>query len=137
MSNDTTCILLVEDNPADKFFFEIALEELGQPANIIWLKDGAQAIEYFHECRSQSLPDYVFLDINLPRKSGLEVLQFLQKRNFSVSIPIYMLTSSKERRDKQLARSLGAHGYIVKPMDLSELTQQLESVLHRQPVGSR
>ncbi len=128
--------MLVEDNPADKYFFEVALEDIGIKHQLLWLNDGAQAIEYFQECTpSKILPDFLFLDLSLPRRSGIEVLQFFRQRNVFDLVPVYMLSSSDDPGDIRKARTLGVQDYIVKPMDLFDLSRRLSMVFKSKVVN--
>lgn len=82
-------ILLVEDNPGDIFLTREALEESKIPCAIDVVEDGESAISYLKNAQSQqNLPDLVFLDINLPRKNGFEVLKYIKQAKETCKVPV-------------------------------------------------
>jgi CheY-like chemotaxis protein len=126
-------ILLVEDNGND---IELALEVLAEEdfaSDILVLKDGQQALDFLH-CvgphaeREQGNPVLVILDLKLPRIDGLEVLRRVKSHPKLKSIPIVMLTSSREESDLQTSYELGANAYVVKPMDFARYSEALKAI---------
>lgn len=121
-------ILLVEDNPTDA---EMAMRALkrGQVANeVIWVKDGEQALDYLfrrgeHAGRSRNDPKLVMLDLKMPKVDGLEVLRQIKANEATRFIPVVMLTSSAEERDLVETYRLGVNSYIVKPVDFSQFNE--------------
>jgi CheY-like chemotaxis protein len=116
-------ILLVEDNSDDVFFMRRAFKHarIEEPLHV--LTDGQQALEYLlgngrHSDRNKHpLPGLVLLDLKLPYKTGLEVLQEVRAIPALNPLPILVLTSSSERSDVLSACKLGANAFIVKPSD--------------------
>ena len=134
MSNVKTIeILLVEDNPGDVELTREAFIDgkIGNRINVA--RDGVEALEYLRRkgiYANATRPDIVLLDLNLPRKSGLEVLSELKADPDLRSIPIVVLTTSRDEVD--IARSYHEHAncYISKPVDFDafmEVVQSLES----------
>ena len=113
----TRRILLVEDNPDDVELTVRTLEEHGVDAQIDVADDGVHALAYIAE---HELPDLLVLDLNLPRMSGLEVLQRLRDDKRTRRLPIVVLTSSIEDEDVARCYDSGANSYIRKPVDYDE-----------------
>lgn len=116
-------LLLVEDNSADVFLVEQAIEVHQVPVQLVVAEDGEQACRYFEQIaadESARRPDVVLLDLNLPKKSGAEVLEELQKSQKFQSMPVIVLTSSDSPEDRQQMAKLGADRYFRKPTSYKE-----------------
>jgi chemotaxis family two-component system response regulator Rcp1 len=116
-------LLLVEDNPADAYLVRAALTPLiAQGAlHCSTVPDGEQALAFLrhHEPYAQvAAPDLIFLDLNLPGRSGYEVLAELRQDPALRSVPVVVLTSSANPQDTSRCYKLGASEYLVKPMEL-------------------
>jgi len=126
-------IFLVEDNEGDVLLISEALEELNIPLHITYAKDGHEAVEFLEDCLCTaygSIPDLVLLDINLPKKNGQEVLQFIKSSNRLKQIPVIMLTTSSSERDILESYQNHANSYISKPMgpeSYQDILQKIES----------
>lgn len=125
-------ILLIEDNRYDAELTIEALKRAGLANTVHIARDGVEALEYLfdetHAGGSKATPRLILLDLNLPRISGLEVLQRLKSDQRTAGIPVVVLTASRTDRDIAECRRLGAKSYIVKPVNfhnLSEVTPQL------------
>jgi CheY-like chemotaxis protein len=118
--NQTVRILLAEDNPADVYLIEEALREHQVPFEITVAEDGEAAIAML--ARSDQRPDIVLLDLNMPKRSGGEVLERLRQGSGS-ELPVIVLTSSDSPSDKEEALRLGATCYIRKPTGLDEFLE--------------
>jgi CheY-like chemotaxis protein len=126
-------ILLVEDNPDDVVFMKRAIRQAGilQPFSIA--EHGQDAIDYlsrsgrYMDQASPPVPRLIFLDLKLPYKSGLEVLQWIRAHDSLKTIPVIILTTSAEASDVERAYCLGANAYLVKPANMSELTNILRA----------
>jgi CheY-like chemotaxis protein len=124
-------ILLVEDNPGDVELTREAFIEgrIGNRLNVA--RDGVEALEYLRrqgQFKNATRPDIVLLDLNLPRKSGLEVLSELKLDPDLRSIPVVVLTTSRDEED--IARSYHAHAncYISKPVDFDKFMGVVRSL---------
>jgi CheY-like chemotaxis protein len=118
--SSTIRILLAEDNPADVYLIEEALREHNVSFEITVAPDGEAAMEMVS---NQELnPDIVLLDLNMPKRSGGEVLDTL-RRIAGKDLPVIVLTSSDSPTDRQEALRLGATCYIRKPTGLDEFLQ--------------
>jgi CheY-like chemotaxis protein len=135
MENRDVEVLLVEDNPHDA---ELALRALRQrqlAQIILHVQDGEEALDFLRRegrfaqrSTAHPPPRVVLLDLKLPKRTGLEVLQEIKSDPRTRAIPVVMLTSSRECRDLEEAYRLGANSYIVKPVefqDFSEAVAQL------------
>lgn len=116
----TIRILLAEDNPADVYLIEEALREHNVSFEITVAPDGEAAMDM--AARQDLKPDIVLLDLNMPKRSGGEVLDSLRK-NAGKDLPVIVLTSSDSPADRDEALRLGATCYIRKPTGLDEFLQ--------------
>lgn len=116
-------ILLVEDSMYDAELTIRALNKNNSANNLVHLKDAADALDFifakgeYSDRKSCSKPKIIFLDLNMPKVGGLEVLQQLKSNEQTKSIPVVILTSSKEDPDVKKCYELGANSYVVKPVD--------------------
>jgi CheY-like chemotaxis protein len=114
-------ILLVEDNPADVLLIREALEEHSIRADIYVLSDGEKAVRFVEtEAKGLAHPDLVILDLNLPRKTGREVLQHIRASETLGKVRVVVLSSSDAPRDMEESFRLGITKYIRKPSSLPE-----------------
>jgi two-component system response regulator len=135
MTHNTVEILLVEDNPND---CELALHALkkNKLANRIHVvRDGAEALEflfrtgaYEDQADQNSHPRVILLDLKLPKVDGLEVLRRIKSDESTQSIPVVMMTSSREERDIVESYRLGVNSYIVKPVDFDQFTEAVRQL---------
>jgi len=124
-------ILLVEDNPADVRLTIEALKE-GKIANRLDLaKDGIEALDFLHRRGPFSAaltPDLILLDLNLPKKSGLEVLAEIKADDNLKRIPVVILTTSKAEEDILSTYNLHANCFISKPVDLDQFIKVVKVI---------
>lgn len=116
-------ILLVEDNPGDVRLMREALQTDGKANNLHVVDDGEKAIGFLRRTtgfENAVRPDLIFLDLNLPKKDGREVLSDIKADDSLKRIPVVVLTTSEAERDVQHAYDLYANCYIRKPTDLDE-----------------
>ena len=132
MSADAV-LLLVEDDPADTRLIQRALQKIEFNARLVHLPDGDAAVAYlsgvgeYADRTKHPLPWLIMLDIKMPRRSGLEVLQWIRDQEVDVSaIPVIIFSSSSHGVDINSAYEYGANSYLVKP----ETSHQLESMLN-------
>ena len=141
-------ILLVEDNPHDLELTLIALERSQLANEVIVVRDGADALDYLHVRgafaeREHGNPAVVLLDLKLPKVDGLEVLGAIRDNPTLKSLPVVMLTSSREEQDLVRSYELGVNAYVVKPVDFQEFVRAISdlgifwAVLNEPPPGSQ
>lgn len=122
-------ILLVEDNADDEALTLRALAKNRIANEVVVARDGVEALDYLfgtgtHAGRdTTALPQVVLLDLNLPRLGGLEVLRRLRSEPATATVPVVVLTSSKEDRDLVDSYRLGANSYVRKPVDFVEFVE--------------
>lgn len=122
-------ILLVEDNPQDELLILRALRKVNVGNKVDVVRDGQQAVDYlfqqgeFAGLDDPELPAVVLLDIGLPRLSGLEVLERLRADARTALLPVVILTSSDEERDRLKSYENGANSFVRKPVDFTEFAE--------------
>ncbi len=120
-------VLLVEDNDEHAELIKFTLTSL--VSNVERVVNGEEAVARLTGDTAASL-DLVLLDINMPRMSGIEVLQHVKKTEAGRRVPIVMLTTSGSPTDRFLAYHHHANGYVVKPMDFAELEEMLTDLVN-------
>jgi two-component system response regulator len=120
-------ILLVEDNANDAELTLRALKQRNLANQVHLCRDGAEAVDFFAD-GAGPVPKVVLLDLKLPKIDGLEVLRRLKLDNRTKSIPVVVLTSSREEPDIERAYALGANSYIVKPVDFEAFARAVSDV---------
>lgn len=135
MQENTIEIILVEDSPADVEMTLLALKERNLANKVHVLKDGAEALDYIMnniDCRpgqaDEHLPKVILLDLKLPKVDGLEVLRRVRSDERTKSVPVVILTSSNEERDRIEGYKLGANSYVVKPVDFDNFARAVTEV---------
>jgi len=129
----TFTMLWIEDDPNDILLGERAMTKSGFPTPIV-LRDGEEAIAYLggkgiYEDRVRyPLPSLILTDLKLPRVSGIDVLRWLRAQQGLCRIPVVILTSSRQRRDIDLAYDCGANAYLVKPIESHVLVELFRSL---------
>ena len=120
---DPVDILIVEDNPNDAELAIRALKKNNLANNIHVVENGEEALDFlfsrgtFSDQSKMKNLKVIFLDLKLPKVSGLEVLKVLKSHESTRMLPVVIITSSKEDPDIQTAYDLGANSYVVKPVD--------------------
>jgi CheY-like chemotaxis protein len=130
---DVKKILLVEDSVNDARLTLAALEDTGLMNEIVWVKDGQEALDYLfatgsHAGREAGQPAVVLLDLKLPKLNGIQVLERVKRSEGLHALPIVMLTSSREEADLVRSYSAGVNAYVVKPVAFPEFVEALEKL---------
>lgn len=121
-----TRILLVDDDDDDKEFFFTAVHSIDPAIKCDHSPDGEDALELL---RARYRPDFIFLDLNMPRISGTQFLIEVKNIKSANNIPIIVYTTSRRQVDKEATRLLGADHFITKPTDLASLRKEILFVL--------
>ena len=127
-------ILRVEDNQDDVDLTLRALSRQQIDNRVEIVRDGVEALDFlfargeYAERDPQDLPQLILLDVNLPRLSGLEVLKELRKHQLTKTVPVVMLTTSKEEQDVVESYVSGANSYVQKPIDFREFTEAVKQL---------
>jgi CheY-like chemotaxis protein len=124
-------ILLVEDNEGDILLTTEALEEGKILNKISVVRDGKAAIDFISKSGAYmavETPDLILLDINLPKKNGFEVLQFVKSSHEHRQIPVIMLTTSSSMRDVEQSYQKYANCYITKPIEVNDFMDAIAKV---------
>lgn len=140
-------VLLVEDSPNDAELTLEAFAESGLANEVVWVRDGREALDYLHRegafaSRPDGLPAVVLLDLKMPKVDGLQVLEHVKKHPQLKSVPVVMLTSSREESDLARSYGLGVNAYVVKPVGFPEFVKALKelglfwAVVNEPPPGS-
>ena len=126
-------VLLAEDNPLDAELTLEALNENNFANEIIWVKDGVEAMEYLtctgsYKDRKPGSPVLLILDLKMPRMDGIEVLEAIRNKPELKFLPIVMLTSSREEQDLVNSYKMGVNAYVVKPVDFNEFVEAIKQL---------
>lgn len=123
-------ILLVEDNPDDIELTQRAFVKNHIVNDVVVVTDGAQAREFLASAAASArgLPQLILLDLNLPKVSGLEVLQHIRADESTRLLPTVILTSSKQEEDLIEGYRLGVNSYVRKPVDFNEFVEAVRQV---------
>jgi two-component system, response regulator len=123
-------ILLVEDSRTDAEMTMRALKKKGLSNSVIWVKDGAEALEFVfcegaYAGRNNGHPKLILLDLKMPRVDGIEVLRRVKGDERTRTIPVVMLTSSAEENDIVKSYELGVNSYLVKPVEFERFVEEV------------
>jgi CheY-like chemotaxis protein len=126
-------ILLAEDNARDIELAVAALEESHLANEVVVVRDGAAVLEYLrsqgaYANRPSGSPVLVLLDLKMPKVDGLEVLRQMKAEEALRTIPVVMLTSSREERDLVESYRLGVNAYVVKPVAFEQFLQAVRTL---------
>ncbi|MBA2543327.1 MAG: response regulator [Deltaproteobacteria bacterium] len=127
-------ILLVEDNPTDEKLTIRAFGKCNISNEVVVARDGAEALDYLFATGSHvgrdttQVPAVILLDLKLPKLDGLEVLRRIRADSRTQTVPVVVLTSSKEDEDIARSYSLGANAYVRKPVDFAEFAEAAKTL---------
>lgn len=126
-------ILLVEDSAADAEMTLRTLKRRGIANSVEWVRDGVEAMDWLYcrhdyASRPNGHPKLVLLDLKMPRMDGLQLLEAMKSDPHTRSIPVVMMTSSREEGDLLASYGLGVNSYVVKPVDFSEFAERIAQI---------
>jgi len=131
-------VLIIEDNQADAYLIQRAIEGTNLPIDFQVVRDGQQAVQFFDQVDADPAkprPDIVILDINLPKKQGGDVLKHMRSRVRCAQAHVIVASTSDSQSDQELLKELGADGYFRKPSEFDEfmkLGDVVKNVLARE-----
>src|SRR2546426_2412529 len=147
MMTELKRILLAEDNPKDVELTLTALEEHNLANEVVVVSDGAEALDYLYgrgkfKIRTGNHPAVILLDLKMPKVDGMEVLRTIKKDDNFKTIPVVILTSSREEKDVVESYKLGVNAYVVKPVDFQQFVDAVKelgafwAIINESPPGS-
>ena len=127
-------ILIAEDDADDRYLFQTAFAEKGIKEQVEFVHDGVELMQYLEKlfeeknASENSLPCFILLDLNMPKKDGKEVLQIIKQHPIYKKIPVIVFTTTKNESEVRQCYELGANTYIVKPSSFESLMKVLEGI---------
>jgi two-component system response regulator len=126
-------ILLVEDNVRDAELILDALQPRELAREVVHVRDGAEALDYLYRRglfagRADAQPALMLLDLKMPKVDGLEVLRQIKRDAALKTIPVVMMTSSRQEQDLVRSYELGVNAYVVKPMKFQDFVEAVKQV---------
>ncbi len=128
MMDKSIICFLIDDDKDDQEIFMLALEDMDIQVECVTANDGNEALLKFAQDET-FLPDYIFLDLNMPRINGKQCLIEIKKIDHLKNVPIIIYSTSSAQKDKMETEKLGATAFITKPSSISEFTKILSSYL--------
>ena len=132
--NSSASLLIAEDDENDVFFLQHAFAKANIPNPLHIVRDGQEAIDYlsganaFSDRGKYPLPYLILLDLKMPRKTGMDVLEWLSKQPELRCLPVIVFTSSAQRTDIERAYELGANGFVVKPSSTEKRAELVKAL---------
>jgi CheY-like chemotaxis protein len=123
MTTENLNCLLIDDVTADLKIFCAALEGVDKTVTCVYASDGFDALKKLKD--EHYNPDYIFIDMNMPRMNGNECLLEIKKIDRLKNVPVFMYSTSANPKNISQTKENGAAGYIVKPDNITELTETL------------
>ncbi len=130
-----TVVIIAEDDPDDRLLIKDAIKEASmQPVDIFFVQDGAEMLDFlyhrgkYNQQAQSPHPELVLLDLNMPKKSGMEVLEAIKQDPALRTIPVVVLTTSHEPQHISRSYELGGNGYITKPQSYTELVEIMRNL---------
>ena len=121
-------VYIVDDDNDDLEIFTEILSEIDDSIKCISFVNGREALNLLME-EGIILPDFIFVDLNMPVMNGFEFLKAIKKHDNLVGLPVIIYTTSSEQKHKDEVKRLGASSFITKPSDLHELKRELDKVI--------
>jgi two-component system, response regulator len=134
-------ILMAEDDPDDRLIVSQAFLEIGDGWDLHFVEDGEELMDYLHRTGNHEdsliapVPDFILLDLNMPKKDGRQALVEIKADSDLKKIPVVIWTTSKELRDKVKCIKTGAEFYVTKPGHYTELIDILRELVSRYCFG--
>lgn len=120
-------VLLVEDDQVDAMTVKRAIRQIKMKHPLVHAENGEEALEYLKNQNNEK-PWIILLDLNMPRMNGLEFLQIAKKDDVLKSIPVVVLTTSKEQQDRIASFNFSVAGYMIKPVDYAQFVEMMRAI---------
>jgi CheY-like chemotaxis protein len=128
-------VVIAEDDPDDRLLIRDAIRDAAsENIEIRFVQDGAELLDYLYRRgrytgeEASPTPELVLLDINMPKKTGLEVLEEIKRDTALRTIPVILLTTSRSREHIEKSYELGGAGFVTKPSSYTELVELMRSI---------
>src|SRR5688500_13836508 len=118
-----TYFLYADDDPDDQEFFRNMVAEIDPALGVVVVNNGLELLQYLNHIENGNLPCCIILDINMPIWDGIRTLKALKVEENYMHIPVIMFTTSRSLRDNELSLSLGAQGFITKPVNQKDFNK--------------
>ncbi|MGV9004941.1 response regulator [Flavobacterium sp.] len=129
-----TIFMIIDDDEDDKFFFKEATEAMNTSCECLEASDGVDALKQLRKI--EILPNFIFLDVNMPRMDGRECLTELKKDEKLKNIPVIMYSTSFSKESIEEFRILGSSHYLYKPTDMNKLPEQISLAIKKSMLAS-
>jgi CheY-like chemotaxis protein len=130
-----TVVIIAEDDPDDRLLIKDAIREASQqPIEVFFVQDGAEMLDYLYhrgkysQMSSAPHPELVLLDLNMPKKGGMEVLEEIKRDAALRTIPVVVLTTSRAPEHVSRSYELGGNGFVTKPDSYNELVELMQNI---------
>lgn len=130
-----TVVIIAEDDADDRLLIQDAIQEASpQPVEIFFVQDGVEMLDFLHqrgkynERARAPHPELILLDLNMPRKSGMEVLEEIKRDPALRAIPVVLLTTSRDPEQISRSYELGGNGFVTKPGSYHELVDLMSNI---------
>jgi CheY-like chemotaxis protein len=123
-------ILIAEDDADDRYLLQTAFAEVGCSEQIDFVENGIEVLNYLDniDMAIKSLPGFILLDLNMPKKDGREVLKELKQHPVFKKIPVIVFTTTKNEIEIKRCYELGANSYVIKPISFDALLKVVENI---------
>ena len=126
-------VLIAEDDADDRYLLQTAFSEKGYSEKIEFVENGVELLSYLETINRKTgekstMPGFILLDLNMPKKDGREVLKEIKQHQEFKSIPVIIFTTTKNELEIKRCYELGANSYIVKPISFDALLKVVESI---------
>lgn len=123
-------VLIAEDDADDRFLLQNAFEEMGYTDKLEFVENGVELMDFLENNanNSNSVPGFILLDLNMPKKDGREVLKELKQHDNYKTIPVVVFSTTKNETEVKRCYELGANTYVVKPVSYDSLLKFVENI---------
>ncbi|MEO6131014.1 MAG: response regulator [Saprospiraceae bacterium] len=128
--NDNPIVFLIDDDADDQEIFSIAMEKANKYAQCVFANDGIDALEML-KIEKNFRPDFIFIDMNMPRMNGQQCLSQVKKLDHLKDIAVFMYSTSADPASIMENKRLGARDFILKPSSINELTSILSDIIQK------